>query len=351
MKQKLAKFLEVFNVLSNVGLIGAAFFLCYKIEVFSFAKRLLVRNRSRVSIDLIGCGNYALSRHIPILTKRKIKLGTITTKSGLAARNLDLCTNKLGLGLSEYLLICSPHYLHPLHLTENINKYQKIYCEKPVCIDLNGLDILKRYLREFPDADRKVTVGFNRRNAPAIREIVTMLSDTLGQIELTYRVNFGPRILNDMSNTKVGGGRLIGACCHYVDLIEHIIGSKLLSVYARPLSQDDHDTFTSILSFSNGSIASLIFSSEGDRPRVGKEQISVTTNGLSIDLFDFQRLIINNKVRRYRFAFDGSMETWDQFISRPDYSSQISLSDGIHATEVTLAIQESLKKNEEVLFT
>ena len=348
MKKNHNKFLEVLSVLENSGFSGTIFFIAYKIKLFFLASWLIRRSNSTVSIDLIGCGNYALSRHIPIFITQKLKIGSIDTKSGLAAKKLNLPRSLTRNKHSNYLLICSPHNMHPEHLIENVNKYQKVYCEKPVCIDRKGLNILKQFLDNFPTADSKVTVGFNRRNAPAVLQIMKSIQRGNSKIELTYRVNFGTRVSNDMSDIKIGGGRLIGACCHYVDLIEYIIGSKILNIYARPLQQDDHDTFSAIFGFKDGSLATLIFSSEGIRPKVGKEQISITTKDLSVDLLDFRRLNINGKIYNYRGGLDGSRITWKKFISNSEFDSQISLSEGMHATEVTLAIRESLNNNEKV---
>ena len=111
-------------------------------------------------------------------------------------------------------------------------------------------------------------------------------------LEITYRVNFGKRINNSMSNTSSGGGRLIGAGCHYVDLICHIVkGNKYL--FAQ--SSKDEDTFSVLFRFVDNSIATLIFTSDGNRNFDTKEEIFISSDGQNIRIKDFKNLKINKK--------------------------------------------------------
>jgi predicted dehydrogenase len=348
MLKKINRVSEVFSIMFNVGIKGAMFFLAYKLQFFKIAQ-LIIRNKRNIkTIDIIGCGTYALTRHIPILCKKRVYIASISTRTSSAASNLNINSNILINDKSDYLLISSPPYLHTHHLIQNYKGYNKIYYEKPVCIDETGLEQLKYFMNKNPNLDKVITVGFNRRNAPAIVKARNFLSQCSGKTEVTYRVNFGPRLLNDMSDVKIGGGRLIGACCHYVDLIEHVIGAKIKSVFATSISTTNFDTINSILTLGDGSIASLIFTSESVRPKVGKEVINISKNGHSIQITDFKWLKLNNKTVRFSLNFDGSVKTWDHFLHSDINEKYIPLSDGIHATEITFAIRESIMLGEQV---
>lgn len=348
MLKKFKRVSEVFSILFNVGINGAMFFLAYKLQLFRIAQLIIGNKKNIKTIDVIGCGTYALTRHIPILSKKRVYISSISTRTSSVALNLNINSNILKTGKSDYLLISSPPYLHTQHLMQNYNGYNKIYYEKPVCIDETGLENLKHCLNKNPKLDNVITVGFNRRNAPATIKACKFLSQCLGKSEITYRVNFGLRLLNDMSDVKIGGGRLIGACCHYVDLIEHLIGAKIKSVFATSISTTNFDTINSILTLDDGSIATLIFTSESVRPKVGKEVINISKNGHNLQITDFRWLKLNNKTVKFNFNFDGSFKTWDHFLQADINEKYIPLSDGIHATEITFAIKESIMLGKQV---
>ena len=139
-------------------------------------------------------------------------------------------------------------------------------------------------------------IGFNRRFSPAIKKISTLdcILRRKKPLEITYRVNFGKRINNSMSNTSSGGGRLIGAGCHYVDLICHIVGKEIKYLFAQ--SSKDEDTFSVLFRFVDNSIATLIFTSDGNRNFDTKEEIFISSDGQNIRIKDFKNLKINKKI-------------------------------------------------------
>jgi polar amino acid transport system substrate-binding protein len=169
-------------------------------------------------------------------------------------------------------------------------------------------------------------------------------------MEIHYRVNFGEKVDNAMSNTLIGGGRIHGAGCHYVDLIEYIVGSKVTHVSAASPMFDgnvDLNTFVATLHHEDGSIASLVFTSEGKRKNDTKEEIFISCQGHNARLVDFQELRLDRKKYRYFRHRYGALDTMRKFIYARNQNEAVpvSLSDGINATIVTLAIEKSIHNN------
>ena len=81
-------------------------------------------------------------------------------------------------------------------------------------------------------------IGFNRRFAPLVKKIKKENWLNKNKLEIQYRVNFGQMVDNDLNNKNIGGGRLIGTCCHYVDLMEYICNAKITQVSAIGMSNN-----------------------------------------------------------------------------------------------------------------
>ena len=176
---------------------------------------------------------------------------------------------------TDAVLIGSPHKLHPSHLHYFIKKKNYIYCEKPVAIDVKGLEFLKENVIKYKNKSN-IMIGFNRRFAPLIQKLKQIDHFKNQKLEITYRVNFGQYIQNNLTDEKIGGGRIIGTCCHYVDLIAYISNSQIVEVSAFGIKNSDgtqnENTFTALLRLSNGSVATLIFTSLGERKYYAKGQ-------------------------------------------------------------------------------
>jgi predicted dehydrogenase len=141
---------------------------------------------------------------------------------------------------------------------------------------------------------RCLMVGFNRRFAPQTSEIVQLLADGPHPI-MTIRVNAG-RLSDEhwLHDPQVGGGRLVGEGCHFIDLLMHCVGKSVVSVHAfasprGARSLECSDDFAVSLRFQGGGIGTLLYTAEGDS-RMPKEQIEAFANGGSLVLDDFRQL-------------------------------------------------------------
>lgn len=359
MKSKLK---EIFEIFKETSLHSVFRYVLFKtsIKIPSF----LLKNKETDNQNiLIGAGTYASSILMPSMSNAKILPNQIISKSNTSANNL---ANAWGfkngdMSLKSFieedfdtnaLVIATPHETHPEYIEIALKKYVYTYCEKPVAINKKGIIKLNNLVKQHSD-NNKIMIGFNRRFAPAILKIMNLdfIKNRKLPIELTYRINFGKRVDNSMTDESSGGGRLIGAGCHYVDLINFIIKSDVKDIYA--VSSSDENTFSAVINFSDSSIATIIFTSDGDRKYDSKEEISISSSGHMIKINDFKKLKIDGKKLNISKNSYGAFNAMSSF-SASIYSKSavpVTLTDGIISTSITLAIQESLKSKTKVSFS
>ena len=101
-----------------------------------------------------------------------------------------------------------------------------VFVEKPLALTTDDLDRIERAAQ---NSGRLLMVGFNRRFAPFSREVASHLAARSGPVALNITVNAGA-IPRDhwTQSADVGGGRIVGEACHFIDLARALVG------------QDDH---------------------------------------------------------------------------------------------------------------
>ena len=79
---------------------------------------------------------------------------------------------------------------------------------------------------------------------------------------------------------EVGGGRIIGEACHFIDLCSYLANSSIVSVCMNALGenpQENTDNASIILRYANGSNAVINYFSNGSKS-YAKERIEVYSN-------------------------------------------------------------------------
>jgi predicted dehydrogenase len=360
MKVSVLEVISEFTQIAREGTImGLVRYIWFKLLMNNNAD-LGTRHGPKAGIGIIGAGTYVASVHLPCLKATCTPLYAIVSRSGVTARNLAhvYSIGKQYSSIDEIFkdkacdsfLIATPHFLHPRHIHKALEFGRYTYCEKPVAIDSKGLNELIQSASFYPNQER-IMIGFNRRFSPAIIKLRQQpwLTERVDPAEIHYRINFGLRVDNDMSNTKTGGGRIHGAVCHYVDMISFLLGSPIVKVSALSISNKekyDNDTFIASLQLLDGSIGSIVFTSESRRCLDTKEEIIITCDGHAARVKDFSKLIIDNKIYTYNRHRYGSLQAIEAFIKskKLNHPVPISLEDGIVATRITLAIQKSIRQ-------
>lgn len=135
-------------------------------------------------------------------------------------------------------------------------------------------------------------VGYNRRFAPfsqALKEEICA-----PPIAMSYRINAGA-IPGDswIQDVTIGGGRVVGEVCHFVDLLTFLSGSLPTAVHAVAMKSAGNlnDTVTINLTYSNGSIGTICYFANGDKA-LSKERLEIYAHGVAAILDDFRSLTV-----------------------------------------------------------
>jgi polar amino acid transport system substrate-binding protein len=201
--------------------------------------------------------------------------------------------------------------------------------------------------KAIQDSQRvSVMVGFNRRFAPATQLVKEFFGNTKSPRNVLIRVNAG-EIPGDhwIQDPKVGGGRLIGEGCHFVDLAVALTGSPIrrISTSAMPkpgVPPTVWDDFAIAFEHEDGSISSVIYTSIGDSA-VAKERIEVHAGGRSAIIDDFRRVETFASGKR-------TVKSWSQQDKGQQQEMQSWL-DGIRSGASPIPLAEILNVHEACL--
>ena len=239
-------------------------------------------NGESVGVSFIGCGNFAKAVLLPTLKKQGGHLlRGLCTASGMSCgetarkEHFGFATTEqsevLRDGGTNLVVITTRHDLHAAQVKAALEAGKYVFTEKPLCIKEEQLDELST-LCEAEDgmASRRVMVGFNRRFSPHARMIREYYAKRTMPLVLHYSVNAGA-IPRDVwiQNPEIGGGRMVGEGCHFVDFMSFIVGAPVTSVQAQCIKTDNAaaiaaDSIAVTLSFADGSIGTLSYFAGGD---------------------------------------------------------------------------------------
>jgi predicted dehydrogenase len=95
-----------------------------------------------------------------------------------------------------------------------------------------------------------------------------------------------------VQNMQVGGGRIIGEACHFIDLFMYLNGSKVIRVGMSALgknAQENTDNAIITLQFENGSQGVINYFSNGSKS-YSKERLEIYSQGRTLILDNFRKL-------------------------------------------------------------
>ena len=280
--------------------------LNYKRDIKLEDEKIVQRSEKKISNDkvnigLIGAGNFTKSVILPNIQKvgdfefvglctatgvsaqgtgKKYDFKYITTDSEEIFKNSEI----------NSVFITTRHNDHANKVLKAIESKKHCFVEKPLCIYEEELEAIK----EAYTGETIVQVGFNRRFSPMIEKMKKFIS---GQISVNYRINAGIIPKNVwIQDRTIGGGRIIGEVCHFIDTCSYLIGSEVKSVFATTIQKSDQsipdeDNVNIVLNYVNGSTATISYYAYGDNS-MPKEYIEVFSSGLSMQMNDFRELTI-----------------------------------------------------------
>jgi predicted dehydrogenase/threonine dehydrogenase-like Zn-dependent dehydrogenase len=254
-----------------------------------------------LGISMFGAGNYATATLLPVLTKLDgVRLVGLATASGRTAQDIGdragfgFCSDTLEDLLcadTSALIIATRHDTHASSTADALSAGKHVFVEKPLALSRDEFAMVSAALSARPGT--QLMIGFNRRFAPLTLELGNHFAQVRSPLVINIRVNAG-EIPPDhwIQDPKVGGGRLIGEGCHFIDLATAIAGSDPVGVHAIGTARADKSPITNdnvivTMRFRSGSIAVVTYTADGAR-ELPKEYVEVFGGGRAATISDFK---------------------------------------------------------------
>lgn len=224
-----------------------------------------------------------------------------------------------------------------------------VFVEKPLAINSKQLEQVDKLL--ISNIQSLLTVGFNRRFAPLANSLNSLFSNLQEPKHIHYRINAGPIPLNHWTqDPEIGGGRIIGEACHFIDFITFLVGDSPVSVTAHALPDGGkyrEDNVSMTITFPEGSIGVVDYLANGDKS-FPKERVEVFCGGQVAVLDDFVSLQISRdgKMKEEKMAQDkGWVNEWKAFakVIHEGGEPPIPYAQLIGVTKSTFAAVESIR--------
>lgn len=258
-------------------------------------------------MSFIGSGDHASRILIPAFKKAGAQLKTIAASTGVlcvqTGKKFGFCqasTDTDGVIKDpevNAIVVATRHDTHARFVKLALQAGKHVFVEKPLALSLVELaEIAELYRSQAGPPSRTImTVGFNRRFAPQIQKMKSLLDGTKQPKCLIMTVNAGA-IPQDhwTQDPSVGGGRIIGEACHFIDLLRYLVGSPIVSIQAARMGDSTgeenlNDKACITLGFSDGSLGTVHYLANGHKS-VPKERLEVFCGGKIFQLENFQRL-------------------------------------------------------------
>lgn len=278
-------------------------------------------DKAKIGISLVGAGNYATATLLPPLRDdRRVEFRSLLTASGRTAASVakQFGFRSSAAGLDEILdhntdavVIASRHDTHATYVCQSLAAGKHVFVEKPLALSMEELVKVESAVNAAPDV--QLMVGFNRRFAPLTLEIVKHFKLVRSPRTVLIRVNAG-FISPDhwIQDPSVGGGRIIGEGCHFVDLACTLCGSLPVQVTAFGLAKKNispllNDNVCFIMQMADGSVASISYCADGSKA-LTKEYIEIHGGGRSAIIDDWRTVTL----------FDGDTGTHKSKVAAQD---------------------------------
>jgi predicted dehydrogenase len=295
-------------------------------KTVSFHNQILKMDKSNhpAVIGFIGAGNYASRVLMPLFKKEGAQLDTVVTKTGFSG---SINGKKLGFRCSSTdigsilnndsintVVIATRHNSHSELVCKALRARKNVFVEKPLAITRDGLlAIEKEYRNQIlqGNGNNQLMVGFNRRYSIYTEKIKSLLSEVSEPKSLIMTMNAGYIPADHWVHAiNIGGGRIVGEACHYIDLMRHIVGYEITTINAcgmgkQNLSKYNYDNATITLGFADGSFGSINYLANGSIA-FPKERIEVFTSNKVLTLDNFRVL------RGYGWENFKVMRNWRQ---------------------------------------
>jgi predicted dehydrogenase/threonine dehydrogenase-like Zn-dependent dehydrogenase len=257
------------------------------------------------SVAFIGAGNYASAVLMPAFKEAGARMKTVASiggvsgvhsgrKFGFERTTTDANTVFVDPQVNT-VVITTRHDSHARYVSQALNAGMHVFVEKPLALTLEELtDIERAYLTCGRAGHQPVImVGFNRRFAPQVQKMKALLDGVNEPKAIVMTVNAGAVPPEHWTQDPlVGGGRIVGEACHFIDLLRFLTGSPITGFQATSMSRasgvkDDKASIT--LRFEDGSIGTVHYLANGHKS-FQKERVEVFAGGRILQLANYRKL-------------------------------------------------------------
>lgn len=310
-------------------------------------------------IGIIGAGNFTRSTVLPNLKKLGAEVKYIASSGGLSATML---AKQFGLGYSttdyheilsdenvDLVFITTRHNLHAEMVVQALEAGKHVFVEKPLAIREEELPTI---MEAYEKSRGTVMVGFNRRFAPMAKKVKQLVGDHPTPMNIVATMNAG-FIPGDswVHDPEIGGGRIIGEACHFIDLCSFFTNSMVKSVCVNAMGKHPAihtDNMSILLKYENGSNAVINYFANGNKA-YSKERIELFSEERTIVLDNWRKL----KIFGFKSKGSGGKQDKGHFNQFKELLVQqitggspvISFDEIINTTKATFAAIESLRSN------
>jgi predicted dehydrogenase/threonine dehydrogenase-like Zn-dependent dehydrogenase len=261
------------------------------------------RRSGKPTIAFIGAGSYAMGNLLPNIKGDAVLKGVMTA-TGTGSRSVadrygfEYCTSDEQVIWNDdqidTIFIATRHDSHADYTLKALRAGRNVFVEKPLCLTADQLEEIATVVGERTSEGTAgaLMVGYNRRFSPLTDAMKSAVGE--GPMAMIYRVNAGSMPADEwMQQPEIGGGRIIGEACHFIDYLTYVNGSLPVSVYATAMDEPAHleDTVNVSLAFENGSIGTVSYLANGSTA-LFKEYIEIHRAGVTGVLTDFRELRI-----------------------------------------------------------
>ena len=256
-----------------------------------------------LAAGIIGAGGFTQRVLLPQLKNLGVRLVDIASASGVsashAAKNygVESCTSDYRTVLENEeintVFITTRHDLHASMAIEALTAGKHVFVEKPAALGESELSDVRCAVEQ--SSALQYLVGFNRRFSPHAVKMRELLSTRSAPLCGTVLINAGQVPVDNWNqDPQVGGGRILGEVCHWIDLMTFLVGSPISTVHTAMIgsgggspTRSDHVAIS--LNFTDGSLASIQYFANGPR-RFPKERIEIFCEQRALQLDNFRLL-------------------------------------------------------------
>lgn len=315
----------------------------------------------KAGVAFLGAGNYAGRVLIPAFKTAGAKLRTVVsgggvsavhfgTKHGFAEASTDDASVLEDANI-DTIVIATRHNVHARQVLGALRAGKHVFCEKPLCLTLDELDAIEAESHARPN--QLLMIGFNRRFAPQVVKMKALLAPISAPKSFVMTVNAGEIPADHWTQDKlVGGGRIVGEACHFIDLLRHladapIVGHHTFALGRQPSGSVRDDKVSISLTFADGSTGVIHYLANGHKG-FPKERLEVFVAGRILQLDNFRKL------RGWGWKSFSAMSSWRQdkgqtacaaaFVAavREGKTAPIPLDEVLEVSRITIEVANSI---------